>query len=106
MATKKSLEAAAATNGLFVQAEEQKTQSKKTTIEKEKAHFSVRMDKETIIRWRCFVEAMGGNMGDCTAAALKRYIVQHKKTEQQQQAYKTLCDLKLGKDNNEEEKEG
>ena len=104
MATKKSLEAAAATAGMFSEATEQdKPKTKKATRQqaipepkREAATFSVKIDKEVLKRWRYYASANGyGDKGKLTEAALVEYMNRHKLTPEQQKKIDILCDVNL-----------
>lgn len=113
MATKKSLQAAAATSGLFTAAKEEapkrntkeqaKPKPKKETRQqakpdpeqkREAATFSVKIDKEVLKRWRYYGEANGyGNKGELTERALTEYMNRHKLTPEQEKKIDILCGL-------------
>ena len=110
MASKKSLEAAAATAGLFKQAspnetkqarQQAKTKAKKDTrkvyvIEepREKATFSVKIDSEVLKKWRIYTSMNGyGDKGKLTEAAISEYMNRHKLTPEQQARFIVLCEV-------------
>lgn len=104
MASKKSLEAAAATTGMFTQATEQdKPKTKKATrqqatpepeAKRETATFSVKIDTEVLKRWRVYASIDGyGDKGKLTEAALNEYMNRHKLSPEQQKKFDTLIDL-------------
>ncbi len=104
MASKKSLEAAAATAGLFTEAKEQdKPKTKKATrqqptpeAKRETATFSVKIDSEVLKRWRYYASANGyGDKGKLTEAALVEYMNRHKLTPEQQEKVDLLCKVDL-----------
>ena len=95
MASKKSLEAAAATAGLFKQAEPEKkprqqAQTKKQTRQqaqtapepkRSKDTFSVKIDSEVLRAWRIYTSLDGyGDKGRLTEAAISEYMNRHKLT--------------------------
>ena len=109
MASKKSLEAAAATAGLFKQAEpetkkpRQQAQTKKqprqqAQIEPEpkrsKETFSVKIDSEVLKAWRTYTSLDGyGDKGKLTEAAISEYMNRHKLTPDKQAKYDTLMSV-------------
>jgi len=105
MATKKSLEAAAATNGMFTAATEQEKvkQEKQPKVEarqqeqepkKETATFSVKIDTEVLKKWRLYASMDGyGDKGKLTEAALNEYMNRHKLTPEQQAKLDILLGL-------------
>ena len=111
MATKKSLQAAAATSGLFTAAKETEQAKPKPKKEprqqakrqqatpdpeqkREAATFSVKIDKEVLKRWRYYGEANGyGNKGELTERALTEYMNRHKLTPEQEKKIDILCGL-------------
>lgn len=108
MASKKSLEAAAATAGLFKQADtetkkpRQQAQTKKQTRQqanapepkRETATFSVKIEVNTLKRWRYYAEANGyGDKGKLTEAAISEYMNRHKLTPEQQAKIDRLMEL-------------
>lgn len=104
MASKKSLEAAAATSGMFTEATEQeKPKTKKATrqqptpeAKRETATFSVKIDSEVLKRWRYYASANGyGDKGKLTEAALVEYMNRHKLTPEQQEKVDLLCKVDL-----------
>lgn len=104
MATKKSLEAAAATAGMFTEAKEQeKPKTKKATrqqpepeAKRDTATFSVKIDSEVLKRWRYYASANGyGDKGKLTEAALVEYMNRHKLTPEQQAKVDLLCNVDL-----------
>lgn len=104
MASKKSLEAAAATAGMFTEAKEQeKPKTKKATrqqvtpeAKRETATFSVKIDSEVLKRWRYYASANGyGDKGKLTEAALVEYMNRHKLTPEQQAKVELLCNVDL-----------
>lgn len=104
MASKKSLEAAAATSTLFSEATEQdKPKTKKATRQqaapekkRETATFSVKIDTEVLKRWRYYASANGyGDKGKLTEAAIVEYMNRHKLTPEQQAKVELLCNVDL-----------
>ena len=104
MASKKSLQAAAATAGMFTEATEQdKQKTKKATrqqatpeVKREAATFSVKIDKEVLKRWRYYASANGyGDKGKLTEAALVEYMNRHKLSPEQQEKIELLCKVDL-----------
>lgn len=88
MASKKSLEAAAATSGLFTAAKEQEQEQEK---KKETATFSVKIDTDVLKRWRIYAELDGyGKKGELTEAALNEYMNRHKLTAEKQTRFDNL----------------
>ena len=104
MATKKQLEAQAATNGLFQKATA-KDKGKQTAPKKqqatpqpepkrETATFSVKIDTEVLKRWRHYASMDGyGDKGKLTEAAIVEYMNRHKLTPEQQERLDKLCEL-------------
>jgi hypothetical protein len=111
MASKKQLEAAAATAGLFEQAPKRKvgrprkdtttntptaagtTNAKTPERKRETATFSVKIDLEVLKRWRIYASSNGyGDKGKLTEAAIVEYMNRHKLTAEQQKRYDRLCD--------------
>lgn len=104
MASKKSLEAAAATATMFTEVKEQeKPKTKKATrqqaepeAKRETATFSVKIDKEVLKRWRYYASANGyGDKGKLTEAALVEYMNRHKLSPEQQEKIDLLCKVDL-----------
>ena len=106
MPSKKSLEAAAATTGLFTQATEQEQPKPKKAprqqptpepkAKRETATFSVKIDSEVLKRWRYYASANGyGDKGKLTEAALVEYMNRHKLTPEQQEKVDLLCNVDL-----------
>lgn len=119
MATKKSLEAAAATSGMFTKANETKGKQAKVKIVSEKTEpkqmkvevvqagqepkkeskgetvpFSCRMDTDTIARWKAFVKVEGyGNMGEMTKQAITEYMKAHPLTKDKKAKYQALYEV-------------
>lgn len=99
MATKKSLEAAAATAGMFTEAKEpEKPKAKKEKVKpepkRETATFSVKIDSDVLKRWRVYASMDGyGDKGKLTEAALSEYMNRHKLTPEQQKKFNTLIGL-------------
>lgn len=102
MASKKSLEAAAATATMFTEVTEQeKPKTKKATrqqaepeAKRETATFSVKIDTEVLKRWRVYASIDGyGDKGKLTEAALNEYMNRHKLNPEQQKKFDTLIDL-------------
>ena len=109
MASKKSLEAAAATAGLFKQAEpetkkpRQQAQAKKQTRQqaqtapepkRSKDTFSVKIDSEVLKAWRTYTEMNGyGDKGRLTEAAISEYMNRHKLTGKQKERYDKLMSV-------------
>jgi hypothetical protein len=102
MASKKSLEAAAATSGMFSKAPEgvSKTDTptsegmQQATPKRETATFSVKIDTDVLKRWRTYASMNGyGDKGKLTEAALIEYMNRHKLTPEQQAKFDTLMGL-------------
>ena len=117
MATKKSLEAAAATSGMFTAAKEPKKPTPPTkregyTVEigkdkpkketrqqapeprRETATFSVKIDTEILKKWRYYASMDGyGDKGKLTEAALTEYMNRHKLTPEQQAKLDALMEI-------------
>lgn len=99
MATKKSLEAAAGTAGLFTAAKEEDPkketrQREKPEGRKETATFSVKIGADTLKKWRTYASMNGyGDKGKLTEAALNEYMNRHKLTPEQQAKFDTLMNL-------------
>ena len=108
MASKKSLEAAAATAGLFKQADtetkkpRQQAQTKKQTRQqanapepkRTKETFSVKIDSEVLKAWRTYTSLDGyGDKGKLTEAAISEYMNRHKLTPDKQAKYDTLMSV-------------
>lgn len=102
MATKKSLEAAAATAGMFTEAKEQeKPKTKKGTRQqanpepkRETATFSVKIDSEVLKKWRYYASMDGyGDKGKLTEAAIVEYMNRHKLTPEQQAKLDALMEI-------------
>lgn len=115
MASKKSLQAAAATSGLFEHAQPQASENKpkrgrpkKVTeqqatapvtaptpeTKRETATFSVKIDTEILKRWRYYASANGyGDKGKLTEAAITEYMNRHKLTPEQQAKVDLLCSV-------------
>lgn len=104
MASKKSLEAAAATSGMFTQAKEEPKQAKqkKETRQQATAHdpkretatFSVKIDTEVLKRWRTYASMNGyGDKGKLTEAAISEYMNRHKLPPEQQAKFEKLISI-------------
>lgn len=104
MATKKSLEAAAATSGMFTAATEtekpKKATPKKETRQqapeprRETATFSVKIDTEILKKWRYYASMDGyGDKGKLTEAALTEYMNRHKLNPEQQAKLDALMEI-------------
>lgn len=97
MASKKSLEAAAATSGMFSKAPEQPEQKEiqqQATPKSEKVTFSVKIDSNVLKRWRTYASLEKyGDKGRLTEAALVEYMNRHKLTPEQQEKFDILCGL-------------
>ena len=102
MASKKSLEAAAATSGMFSAAKEEPAEKKteqqlkpETVVKRETATFSVKIDADVLKKWRIYASIDGeyGNKGALTEAALIEYMNRHKLTPEQQKKFDTLIGL-------------
>lgn len=100
MATKKSLEAAAATNNLFSEAKpEQQKKAVKTTpaeknVKKEKAVFSVKIDADVVKKWRYYSSMDGyGDKGNLTEKALVEFMNRHKLPPEQQKKLDILMSI-------------
>lgn len=102
MASKKSLEAAAATSGMFTAATEteQAKKPKKGTRQQAKEQatskpemvvFSCRLDKDTAARWKAYASVDGyGDKSKLTDAALKEYMENHPLSKEQKAKYNAL----------------
>ena len=108
MASKKSLEAAAATAGLFKQADKetkkprQQAQTKKQPRQqanapepkRSKETFSVKIDSEVLKAWRTYTSLDGyGDKGKLTEAAISEYMNRHKLSPDKQAKYDTLMSV-------------
>ncbi len=100
MATKKSLEAAAATSGLFDETKGTRKPKRKPgpaaipETKKEKATFSVKIDSTVLKKWRFYSSMNGyGDKGNMTEAALNEYMNRHKLSPEQQKKLETLMSL-------------
>ena len=102
MASKKSLEAAAATAGMFSEATEQeKPKAKKETRQqanpepkRETATFSVKIDSDVLKKWRYYASMNGyGDKGRLTEAAIVEYMNRHKLTPEQQAKLDALMEI-------------
>lgn len=104
MASKKSLEAAAATSGFFKEPTEQdkpkKAAPKKETKQqapepkRETATFSVKIDTDILKKWRYYASMDGyGDKGKLTEAAIVEYMNRHKLNPEQQAKLEALCKL-------------
>ena len=96
MASKKSLEAAAATAGMFSKApeESEKKAEQQATPKSEKVTFSVKIDSNVLKRWRTYASLEKyGDKGRLTEAALVEYMNRHKLTPEQQEKFDILCGL-------------
>ena len=108
MASKKSLEAAAATAGMFTKApakthtpkagtRQRATEPKKEQEQRAKREtvtFSVKIDSEVLKKWRIYASIDGyGDKGKLTEAAILEYMSRHKLNPEQQKKFDTLCDL-------------
>lgn len=103
MASKKALEAAAATSGMFTEAEKPK-RGRKPKAEEQAAPiaepkrdlqtFSVKIDSEVLKKWRYYTTIEKyGETGKLTEAALSEYMNRHKLTQEQQAKFDTLMGL-------------
>lgn len=112
MASKKSLQAAAATSGMFIQAKEQSKPVKGTKAPKKEAEapkketkqaaepkretatFSVKIDSEVLKKWRIYTSMDGyGDKGRLTEAAISEYMNRHKLSQDQQKRFEALAEL-------------
>jgi uncharacterized protein (DUF4415 family) len=107
MATKKSLQAAAATSGMFTAAKEEPKQAKpkkatrqqaQTVTEPEpkrtKETFSVKIDSEVLKKWRVYTSIDGyGDKGRLTEAAILEYMNRHKLTGDKLKKFETLTSI-------------
>ena len=100
MATKKSMEAAAATSGMFSEATEKPKAKKETRqqakpeAKRETATFSVKIDTDVLKKWRIYASIDGyGDKGKLTEAALIEYMNRHKLNPEQQAKFDTLMGL-------------
>lgn len=107
--SKKQLEAAAATAGLFDNAPKRKvgrprkdpavaagTTNAETKAEakRETVTFSVKVDSKVVTRWRHYASMNGyGDKGKLTEAAILEYMSRHKLTPEQQKKLDLLCDI-------------
>ena len=95
MVSKKSLEAAAATSGMFTAAKDlDKKQGKKQEPKRETATFSVKIDTDVLKKWRIYASIDGyGDKGKLTEAALNEYMNRHKLTPEQQAKFDALMSI-------------
>ena len=97
MASKRSLEAAAATSGMFTEAKETgKKESRQQAPEpkRETATFSVKIDTEVLKKWRVYASIDGyGDKGKLTEAALNEYMNRHKLTGDKLKKFETLTSV-------------
>ena len=102
MASKKSLQAAAATAGMFTEATEQeKPKPKKETRQqanpepkRETATFSVKIDSDVLKKWRIYASMDGyGDKGKLTEAAIVEYMNRHKLTPEKQAKLDALMEI-------------
>lgn len=123
MASKKALEAAAATSGMFTEAEKPKRGRKTKTVfeqaqeeakntpkvkvklvdeqaapiaepKRDLQTFSVKIDSEVLKKWRYYTTIEKyGETGKLTEAALSEYMNRHKLTQEQQAKFDTLMGL-------------
>lgn len=118
MASKRSLEAAAATAGLFTQVEDDKPKAKRGRPKKvqpqpepkqtqpkpetaagvdhrrETVTFSAKIDSEVSKKWRTYTTIdKYGDTGKLTEAALMEYMNRHKLTPEQQKKYDILTGI-------------
>lgn len=103
MASKKQLEAAAATARLFTQAEGQEPQEKQAKTrqreqapepKRETATFSVKIDSEVLRKWRAYTSLDGyGDKGKLTEAAIVEYMNRHKLTGEKQAKFEKLISI-------------
>lgn len=101
MASKKSLEAAAATSGMFAEAPKpQPEKAKKETRQqaeepkRETATFSVKIASDVLKKWRVYASIDGyGDKGKLTEAALVEYMNRHKLNPEQQKRFDTITGL-------------
>lgn len=93
MASKKSLEAAAATSGMFTAAAKE-TKQAAGEKKRELQTFSVRIDSDLIKKWKTYTTVEKyGEMGKLTEAALTEYMNRHKLTGDKLKKYETLIEL-------------
>ena len=101
MPSKRSLEAAAATKGLFEKAPAKGKQTApkkqqatpKPEPKRETATFSVKIDTEVLRKWRYYASMDGyGDKGKLTEAALVEYMNRHKLSPKQQAKFLLLCE--------------
>lgn len=98
MATKKQLEAAAATSGMFEQGKPKKTTAKKQNApdpkQRELQTFSVKIDSDVLKRWRTYTTIEKyGETGKLTEKALEEYMNRHKLSPEQQAKFDILCGM-------------
>lgn len=100
MATKKSLQAAAATSGMFTAAKEEPKQKKETRQQatpepkRTKETFSVKIDSEVLKKWRVYTSIDGyGDKGRLTEAAISEYMNRHKLTGAKLKKFETLTSI-------------
>ena len=103
MATKKSLQAAAATSGMFTAAKEEPKQAKPKKATRQQATpepnrtketFSVKIDSEVLKKWRVYTSIDGyGDKGRLTEAAILEYMNRHKLTGAKLKKYETLTSV-------------
>lgn len=94
MPTKKSLEAAAATSGMFEKAKKTNRDREHEEQKRESATFSVKIDKDVLKQWRVYASMDGyGDKGKLTEKALVEYMNRHKLSPEQQAKYNVLMDI-------------
>lgn len=103
MATKKSLQAAAATSGMFTAAKEEPKQAKPKKETRQQATpepkrtketFSVKIDSEVLKKWRVYTSIDGyGDKGRLTEAAISEYMNRHKLTGAKLKKFETLTSI-------------
>ena len=103
MATKKSLQAAAATSGMFTAAKEEPKQAKQKKATRQQATpepkhtketFSVKIDSEVLKKWRVYTSSDGyGDKGRLTEAAILEYMNRHTLTGAKLERYEKLISI-------------
>jgi uncharacterized protein (DUF4415 family) len=99
MASKKSLEAAAATSGMFTKAtaapkKGSSKQAPEPEPKRETATFSVKIDTEVLKKWRVYTSIDGyGDKGKLTEAAISEYMNRHKLTGDKLKKFEALISI-------------
>ena len=104
MPSKKQLEAAAATAGMFEKAPaKQPRQQEKPKVDtpnperkRETVTFSVKIDSDVLRRWRIYASIDGyGDKGKLTEAALTEYMSKHKLSPEQQARFDRYYEIEV-----------